>query len=39
MGLIMNNNAIISARKVGLMFFLYTLMLMAIVLIAGLVNT
>ncbi|ETA68848.1 MAG: hypothetical protein PWQ51_316 [Methanolobus sp.] len=35
----MNNDAIISAKKVGLMFFLYTLMLMAVVVIAGLVNT
>ena len=34
----MNNNAIISAKKVGLMFFLYALMLMAVVVIAGLVN-
>jgi hypothetical protein len=37
--LTMNNDAIISAKKVGLMFFLYTLMLMAVVVIAGLVNT
>jgi hypothetical protein len=35
----MNNSAIISAKKVGLMFLLYALMLMAVVVIAGLVNT
>ncbi|MBP1909493.1 hypothetical protein J2746_001707 [Methanolobus bombayensis] len=34
----MNNNAIISAKKVGIMVLLYTLMLLAVVVIAGLVN-
>ncbi|SFM60413.1 hypothetical protein SAMN04488696_1818 [Methanolobus profundi] len=34
----MNNKAIISTKKVGLMIFLYILMVVAVVAIAGLVS-
>jgi hypothetical protein len=34
----MNNKAIISAKKVGFMVFLYMLMIVAVVAIAGLVS-
>ena len=34
----MNNKAIISAKKVGIMVFLYILMVVAVIAIAGLVS-
>lgn len=34
----MNNKAIISAKKVGLIVFLYILMVIAVVAIAGLIS-